>query len=78
MIAYWAVPYLVVAAPPAIVLLTILVGGCTMTRTTANEPVDRVRFYSDRESRAGDELIMELDRRAARAELRRLIDAAQR
>jgi len=77
MIAYWAVPYLVVAAPPAIVLLTILVGGCTMTRT-ANEPADRVRFYSDRESRAGDELIMELDRRAARAELRRLIDEAQR
>jgi hypothetical protein len=77
MIAYWAVPYLVVAAPPAIVLLTILVGGCTMTRT-ANEPADRVRFYSDRESRAGDELIMELDRRAARAELRRLIDDARR
>ena len=77
MIAYWAVPYLVVAAPPAIVLLTILVGGCTMTRT-ANEPADRVRFYSDRESRAGDELIMELDRRAARAELRRFIDEAQR
>ena len=77
MIAYWAVPYLVVAAPPAIVLLTILVGGCTMTRT-ANEPADRVRFYSDRESRAGDELTMELDRRAARAELRRLIDDARR
>jgi hypothetical protein len=77
MIAYWAVPYLVVAAPPAIVLLTVLIGGCTMTRT-ANEPADRVRFYSDRESRAGDELIMELDRRAARAELRRLIDEAQR
>ena len=48
-----------------------------MTRT-ANEPADRVRFYSDRESRAGDELIMELDRRAARAELRRLIDDARR
>jgi len=77
MIAYWAVPYLVVAAPPAIVLLTILIGGCTMTRT-ANEPADRARFYSDRESRAGDELIMELDRRAARAELRRLIDDARR
>jgi hypothetical protein len=77
MIAYWAVPYLVVAAPPAIVLLTILIGGCTMTRT-ANEPVDRVRFYSDREIRGGEELIRELDRRAARAELRRLIDDARR
>jgi hypothetical protein len=77
MIAYWAVPYLVVAAPPAIVLLTILIGGCTMTRT-ADEPADRVRFYSDRESRASEELIRELDRRAARAELRRLIDDARR
>jgi hypothetical protein len=48
-----------------------------MTRT-ANEPVDRVRFYSDRESRGGEELIRELDRRAARAELRRLIDDARR
>ena len=77
MIAYWVVPYLVVAAPPAIVLLTILVGGCTMART-ANEPADRVRFYSDRESRAGEELVRELDRRAARAELRRLINDARR
>ena len=77
MIAYWAVPYLVVAAPPAIVLLTILIGGCTMART-ADQPADRVRFYSDRESRAGEELTRELDRRAARAELRRLIDDARR
>jgi hypothetical protein len=77
MIGYWAMPYLVVAAPPAIVLLTILIGGCTMTRT-ANEPADRVRFYSDQESRGGEELIRELDRRAARAELRRLIDDARR
>ena len=77
MIAYWAVPYLVVAAPPAIVLLTILIGGCTMTRT-ANEPADRVRFYSDQESRGGEELIRELGRSAARAELRRLIDDARR
>jgi hypothetical protein len=38
MIGYRAVPYLLVAAPPAIVLLTILIGGCTMTRT-ADEPV---------------------------------------
>lgn len=77
MIGYRAVPYLLVAAPPAIVLLTILIGGCTMTRT-ADEPVEQARFYSDRESRAGEELTRELDRRAARAELRRLIDEAQR
>jgi hypothetical protein len=77
MIAYWAVPYLLVAAPPVIVVLTILIGGCTMTRT-ANDPVDRVRFYSNPDSRAGDELILELDRRAAREQLRRIIQEAQR
>jgi hypothetical protein len=77
MIAYRAVPYLLVAAPPVIVVLTILIGGCTMTRT-ANDPVDRVRFYSNPDSRAGDELILELDRRAAREQLRRIIEEAQR
>jgi hypothetical protein len=77
MIAYRAVPYLLVAAPPVIVVLTILIGGCTMTRT-ANDPVDRVRFYSNPDSRAGDELILELDRRAAREQLRRIIQEAQR
>ena len=77
MIAYRAVPYLLVAAPPVIVVLTILIGGCTMTRT-ANDPVDRVRFYSNPDSRAGDELIPELDRRAAREELRRITEEAQR
>jgi hypothetical protein len=77
MIAYRAVPYLLVAAPPVIVVLTILIGGCTMTRT-ANDPVDRVRFYSNPDSRAGDELILELDRRVARQELRRIIEEAQR
>ncbi|HKU09578.1 MAG TPA: hypothetical protein VJR30_26225 [Bradyrhizobium sp.] len=72
MIAYWAVPYLVVAAPPAIVLLTIMIGGCTMTRT-ASDPVEQARLYSDPDSRAGDALVRELDRRAARDDLRRLI-----
>jgi hypothetical protein len=48
-----------------------------MTRT-ANDPVDRVRFYSNPDSRAGDELIPELDRRAAREELRRIVEEAQR
>ena len=77
MIAYRAVPYLVLAAPPAIVLLTILIGGCTMTRT-ASEPVQHVGFYSDPNSKAGDALTRELDRRAAREALRQLIDEAQR
>ena len=77
MIAYCAVPYLVVAAPPAIVLITILIGGCTMTRT-AGDPPEPARFYSDPNSRAATELTDELDRRAARAELRRIIDEARR
>jgi hypothetical protein len=77
MMAYWAVPYLVAAAPPAIVLLTIVIGGCTMTRTSS-EPVHHAGFYSDPNSGAGDALARELDRRAAREALRRLIDEAQR
>ena len=74
---YRAVPYLVLAAPSVILLLTILIGGCTMTRT-ASDPVDRVRFYSEANSRAGEELTRELDRRAAHEDLRRAIEEAQR
>jgi hypothetical protein len=77
MIAYWAVPYLLVAAPPVILLLTVLIGGCTMTRT-ADDRVDPARFYSDASNRAGDELTRELDRRAVREELRRLVEEGQR
>jgi hypothetical protein len=73
---YQAVPYLVLAAPSVILLLTILVGGCTMSRT-ANDPVDPVRYYSDPGSRTGEELVKELDRRAAREELRQAIEEAQ-
>ena len=39
---YRAVPYLVAAAPPLILLLALMVGGCTMTRT-ANDPIDHAR-----------------------------------
>lgn len=77
MIVYSAVPYLLAAAPPVIVLLSILVSGCTMARPGA-EPMDRAQFYSEADSRAGDELVRELDRRAAREELRRTIEEAQR
>ena len=77
MIVYWVVPYLVVAAPPIIVLLSVMVGGCTMTRTGSG-PADQARFYSDPDSRAGDELIKELKRREVRAELRRVVEEAQR
>jgi hypothetical protein len=76
MIAYWAVPCLLLAAPPIIVLLSIMLGGCTMMRTAGN-PADQARYYSDPNSRAGDELIKELDRRETRAELRRIIEEAQ-
>jgi hypothetical protein len=74
---YRAVPYLVAAAPPVILLLALMISGCTMTRT-ANDPIDRARYYSDPNGRAGEELIRELDRRAARDELRRAIQEAQR
>jgi hypothetical protein len=74
---YRAVPYLLLAAPSVILLLTILIGGCTMTRTV-NDPVDRTTFYSDPNSRPGNELIRELDRRAARDDLQRAIEEARR
>jgi hypothetical protein len=74
---YRAVPYLLLAAPSVILLLTILIGGCSMTRT-ASDPMDRARFYSEANSRAGEELVKELDRRAAREDLRRAIEEAQR
>jgi hypothetical protein len=75
MIVYWVVPYLLVAAPPIIVLLSVMLAGCTMTRT---DPAHQAGFYSDPNSRAGDELIKELEQREVRAELRRIIDEAQR
>jgi hypothetical protein len=74
---YRAVPYLLLAAPSVILLLTILVTGCTMTRTV-DDPIDRAGFRADRDSRAGDGLVKELDRRAAREDLRRAIEEAQR
>lgn len=77
MIVYWAVPYLLVATPPLIVLLSILIGGCTMMRA-GGELTDGARFYADPNSRAGEELIQELDRRAAREDLRRIIGEAER
>ncbi len=76
MTAYRAVPYLVVAAPPVILLLAILVGGCSMTRT-ANDPIDDARYYSDPSRRAGDEFTRELDRRATRENLQRVLDEAR-
>lgn len=77
MTAYRAVPYLVVAAPPVIVLLSILMSGCSMTRSL-NDPIDSARLYSDPNSREGERLVHELDRRAASADLQRVMDEAQR
>jgi hypothetical protein len=76
MIVYRAVPYLVVLAPPTIVLLSVLM-GCTMTRPL-NEVADRARFHAGPDSRAGAELVMKLDRRAVRQEFRRIIGETQR
>ncbi len=77
MIIYAAVPYLLAAAPPLILLLSILVGSCTMMRPGA-EAMDRTHIYADANSRAGEELVRELDRRAARAELRHVMEETQR
>ena len=60
MIVYSALPYLLAAAPAVIVLLAVLIGGCTMTTTrTANDPIGSELYYSDPNSRAGEELIQE-------------------
>jgi hypothetical protein len=74
---YRAMPYLLAAVPPVVMLLTILISGCTMSRT-APEPIAAARYYSDANSRAGEELTRELDRRAAREDLRRLIEEERR
>ena len=76
MTIYRAMPYLLLAVPPVVMLLTILIAGCTMSRTTP-DPTP-ARFYADPNSRAGDELIRELDRRAAREDLRRIIEEERR
>jgi len=77
-IMYRAVPFLLIAAPPAILLLAVLVlGGCTMARTS-DDTTAHARFYSDPDSKAGQELLRELDRRAMREELRRVSEEAQR
>ena len=77
MILYWVVPYLLVAAPLIIVLLSVTLGGCTMTRTTGDQAY-QTRMYSDAGGRTGEELVKELERREARADLQRIIDEAPR
>ena len=78
MIVYSALPYLLAAAPAVIVLLAVLIGGCTMATTrSANDPIGPERYYSDPKSRAGEELTQELDRRAVREELRHLVEERQ-
>jgi len=76
-ILYWAVPYLLVAAPLSIVLLSIMLGGCAMTRTAGDQAARQARFYSDSDSRTGEELVREIERREARAELQHIIDEAR-
>ena len=77
MTIYRAMPYLLAAVPPVVMLLTILIAGCTMSRT-AQEPIAPARYYADANSRAGEELTRELDRREAREDLRRLIEEVRR
>lgn len=73
---YRVVPYLLVAAPPIIVLLSILLAACTSTRM-GGDRTEQARFYSEPDGRAGEQLVKELERRETRAELRRIIDEAQ-
>ena len=73
---YSAVPCLLAGAPPIIVLLSIPLSGCTMTRP--GNAMDQSRFYSEADSRAGEELARVLDRRATREELQRSIEEARR
>ena len=77
LIVYRVVPYLLVAAPPIIVLLSIMLGGCSATRM-GGDRTGQAWFDSDPDSRAGEHLVDELERRETRAELRRIIDEAQR
>lgn len=77
MILYRAVPYLLVAALPIIVLFAVVLGGCTMTRTVG-DPTHETRFYADPNRAAGEQLKKELERREAIAELQRIVDGAQR
>ena len=77
MILYWAIPYLLAAALPIIVILALLLGGCTMTRTVG-DPTHEAQFYADPNRAAGEQLRKELERREAIAELQRIVDEAQR
>lgn len=77
LIVYRVVPYLLVAAPLIIVLLSLMVGGCTASRV-GGDRTEQARFHSDPDSRAGKQLVNDLERRETRAELQRIIDEAQR
>lgn len=77
LIVYGVVPYLLVAAPLLIVLLSVMLGGCTSTRTDSDW-TERARFYSGTDSRVGKELASELKQRETRAVLQHVIDEAQR
>jgi hypothetical protein len=76
-IVYRAVPYLLLAAPPAIFLLTVMLGSCTVARTP-EAATGRALSYSDPDGRAGEALASELDRRAAREDLQRIVKDARR
>ena len=77
LIVYRVVPYLLVAAPPIIVLLSVMLEGRTATRIDGDR-TEQARLISNPKSRAGEELVSEPERRETRAELQRIIDAAPR
>jgi hypothetical protein len=77
MILYGVVPYLLVAAPPVIVLLSVMLGGCAVMSTTGDR-AEQTPLHSDPDSRAGGGLTKKLERREVSAEFQRIIDEAQR
>jgi hypothetical protein len=74
---YRVVPYLLVAAPPVIVLLSVMLEGCTGTRMNGDR-TEQARLMSDPDGRAGAALVNTLERREGRAEFQRIIDEAPR
>ncbi|MDE2063943.1 MAG: hypothetical protein KGJ00_16195 [Bradyrhizobium sp.] len=74
---YRVVPYLLLAAPPIIVLLSAMLEGYTATRIDGDR-AEQSRLHSERDNRAGEELVTESEWRETRAGLHRIIDEAPR
>ena len=74
---YRVVPYLLLAAPPVIMLLSAMLEGCAATRMDGDR-TEQARLHSNSDRRAREELVTGLQRRETRAELLRLINEGPR